>query len=165
MQKIMIWGWDKKVRTMLRFIKPGDIFCFKLNEKSYGFGRIITKIDVGHLVEIFNCISDKPCIDANSIENAMRLMEPVALDSYGLFDKKAEGEWRIIGKQQDYIAHDFGDIYLTFGAGRDWKKIDLYGNVTKISVEEHLKYILMSPQGDYVIKKLVQEHITSVKEI
>lgn len=22
------WGWDKKPRTMLRFVKPGDIFVF-----------------------------------------------------------------------------------------------------------------------------------------
>jgi len=24
-----LWGWDKKTRTMLRFIKARDIFCFK----------------------------------------------------------------------------------------------------------------------------------------
>lgn len=111
MQKIKIWGWDKKVRTMLRFIKPGDIFCFKFDEKRYCFGRIIAKIDVGHLAEIFNCISDKPYIDANNIEKALRLMEPVALDSYGLFDKKAEGEWRVTGHQEDYTAHDFVNLW------------------------------------------------------
>ncbi|EAT0146796.1 phosphotriesterase, partial [Salmonella enterica subsp. enterica serovar Typhimurium] len=27
---------------MLRFVKPGDIFCFKLDEDRYCFGRIIT---------------------------------------------------------------------------------------------------------------------------
>ncbi|EAB3441595.1 phosphotriesterase, partial [Salmonella enterica] len=26
---------------MLRFVKPGDIFCFKLDEDRYCFGRII----------------------------------------------------------------------------------------------------------------------------
>lgn len=56
-------------------------------------------------------------------------------------------------------------ILLTFGVGKDWKKIDLYGNVTKISVEEHLKYILMAPQGDYWIKKLIQEHTYDLKDI
>ncbi|EAB7704566.1 phosphotriesterase, partial [Salmonella enterica] len=25
---------------MLRFVKPGDIFCFKLDEDRYCFGRI-----------------------------------------------------------------------------------------------------------------------------
>ena len=164
MQKIRIWGWDKKVRTMLRFIKPGDIFCFEFKDESYCFGRIIVKVTTGHLAEILDCVSDKPCIDKNSIEKAQRIGDPIILDSYGLFDRKAEGEWRIIGNQEDYIMHDYGDIYLTFGVGRDWKKVDLYGNTTKISEEEHLKYILMSPQGDYKIKKLLQEHITSLKK-
>ncbi|EAN2280869.1 phosphotriesterase, partial [Salmonella enterica] len=29
MSDYKFWGWDKKPRTMLRFVKPGDIFCFK----------------------------------------------------------------------------------------------------------------------------------------
>ena len=82
-----------------------------------------------------------------------------------MFDRKIEGEWRIIGHQEDYKAHDFEDIYLTFGIGDDWKKEDLYGNVTKISEEERYKYILVFPEGDYWIKKLVQEHINNVKQI
>ncbi|EAO4255974.1 phosphotriesterase, partial [Salmonella enterica] len=26
MSDYKFWGWDKKPRTMLRFVKPGDIF-------------------------------------------------------------------------------------------------------------------------------------------
>ncbi|EAP4008886.1 phosphotriesterase, partial [Salmonella enterica] len=26
MSDYKFWGWDKKSRTMLRFVKPGDIF-------------------------------------------------------------------------------------------------------------------------------------------
>ncbi len=33
MSKIKIWGWNKKKRTMIRYIKPGDIFCFELSEQ------------------------------------------------------------------------------------------------------------------------------------
>lgn len=165
MSEIKIWGWEKKERTMLRFIKNGDIFCFRFDEKRFCFGRIVAKNDAGHLAEIFDYISYKPFIDADKIEKALRLMEPVVLDSYSLFDRKTEGEWRIIGHQKDYIAYDFGDIYLTFGVGQNWKKIDLYGNVTRISEEEHFKYILFSPQGDYRIKRLIQEHRNNLKEI
>lgn len=161
----MIWGWDKKERTMIRFIKIGDIFCFKYSEKRFCFGRIIAKVQPGHLAEIFNYISDKPFINTNDIERALRLMSPIVLDSYSLFDRKSEGEWRIIGHQENYIAHDFGDIYLTFGIGNDWKKRDLYGNVTKISKEEHFQYILLSPEGDYLVKEIIQEHINRLNEI
>ena len=38
---------------MLRFIKSGDIFCFK-------FMKIISKVTTGHLAEILDCVSDKP---------------------------------------------------------------------------------------------------------
>lgn len=165
MQKIKIWGWDKKVRTMLRFIKSGDIFCFKFNNQSYCFGRIIVKVTTGHLAEILDCISNKPCIDVNNIEKAQRIGVPIILDSYGLFDRKAEGEWRVIGHQEDYKAHDFDNIFLTYGIGDDWSRRDLYGNVTKITKEEHFKYIRVSPKGNSQVKELVQEHIDDFKEI
>lgn len=157
MRKLKIWGWDKKERTMVRYIKNGDIFCFKLDENEYGFGRIIAKVDYGHLAEIFDYISEKQYITAECIEKIQRVMTPIVLDSYSLFDKKIVGEWRIIGHQEDYMASDFDDIFLTFGIGSDWKKIDLYGNITKISAEEHLKYISASPLGDYIIKSLIQQ--------
>jgi len=83
-----IWGWDKKKRTMIRFMKPGDIFCFRLNEDKYCFGRIIAKTVVGHIAEVFDYISEEPNIDENQVERPLRLIEPVVLDSYSLFDKK-----------------------------------------------------------------------------
>jgi hypothetical protein len=162
MQKIKIWGWDKKIRTMLRFIKAGDIFCFEFDDRSYCFGRIIAETDWGHLAEIFDYISEEPYITIESLKNFSRVMAPIVLDSYSLFDKKIVGEWRIVGHQEDYIVPDFNDIYLTFGIGNDWKKIDLYGNISKISTEEHSKYISASPVGDYIIKSLIQQHRKNV---
>lgn len=165
MQRIKIWGWEKKQRTMIRYIKNGDIFCFKLDEKSYCFGRIIAETDFGHLAEVFDCISDTPFIDQNNVEKALRLIEPIILDSYSLFDRKTEGEWRIIGHQEEYLAPDFRDIFLTYGIEKDWKKVDLYGNETRISEEEHLKYIQVSPEGDYWVKKLIQDNVNVLKKI
>lgn len=34
--------WEKKPRTMLRYVKPGDIFCFKADVGRYRFGRIMS---------------------------------------------------------------------------------------------------------------------------
>lgn len=164
MQKLKIWGWDKKERTMVRYIKNGDIFCFKMDENGYCFGRIIAKVDFGHLAEIFDYISEEPCITLECLEKISRIMAPIVLDSYSLFDKKIVGEWRIIGRQEDYTAPDFDDIYLTFGIDNDWKKLDLYGNITKISKEEHLKYISSSPIGDYIVKSLIQQHSRNVSK-
>lgn len=67
MGKFGLWGWDKKKRTMLRFIKPGDIFCFQYAENTYGFGRVLSRMDIGNIVEIFDFISDQPIISEKNI--------------------------------------------------------------------------------------------------
>ncbi|EBS8346207.1 phosphotriesterase, partial [Salmonella enterica] len=55
---------------MLRFVKPGDIFCFKLDERRYCFGRIITLMTVGYLSELFDIIKKSSEITELEISNA-----------------------------------------------------------------------------------------------
>ena len=97
---IKIWGWEKKPRTMLRYLKIGDIFCFQYDHHTYRFGRIMAKV-IFHIVEIFDYVSDHPVITETDILAAKRLLV-TPLDTYSLFDRKSEGEWRIIGRQEDY---------------------------------------------------------------
>ena len=47
MNELTLWECDKKKRTMIRYIKPGDIFCFQYNESTYCFGRILSRLDIG----------------------------------------------------------------------------------------------------------------------
>lgn len=152
---IKFWGWNKKKRTAIRFIKPGDIFCFQLNEDRYCFGRIISKTLVGHVAEVFDYISEEPNIDGYQVETSLRVIEPVVLDSYSLFDKKTEGEWQIIGHQQDYAPTNMEGVYFTYGLSVWCKIIDIYGNVTPISEEERSNYPLLAPKGDEYIKELI----------
>lgn len=63
---IKIWGWEKKPRTMLRFLKIGGIFCFKYDDHTYCFGRIMAHVIV-HIVEIFDYVSDQPVITDEDI--------------------------------------------------------------------------------------------------
>ena len=129
MFNVKIWGWNKKNRTLLRFIKPGNIFCFKYSESFY----------------------------ENQILHSSRLIDVVILDSYSLFDCKSEGDWRIIGIQDNYQLVDAENIYFTYGAGKKRKMIDIYGNKSEIEEVEAQKYPILSPQGDYYIKKLISE--------
>lgn len=117
MNEIKLWGWDKKPRTMLRYIKSGDIFCFKESNELYRFGRIIAKIATGHVAEILDYTLSNPAADEKSIVNASRAIPPLVLDSYGLFDRKDESEsdWRIIGHQDNYAPEDAHDIFFTYG--------------------------------------------------
>ncbi len=154
---IKLWDWDKKPRTMTRFIKKGDIFCFRYDSSRFCFGRIIEHWpQYGSVVEIFDYISNNPSIDEKIIEKSNRAINPIVISSYSLFDRKMEGDWRIIGHQEDYKAFDYDSIFLTFGLDGDWKKKDLYGNITRIPDEEHYKYIQYSNMMDCAVRKMLK---------
>ncbi|PIT60665.1 immunity 26/phosphotriesterase HocA family protein [Snodgrassella alvi] len=157
MSDFKLWDWDKKPRTMLRFIKAGDIFCFKLNEQRYCFGRIIIKFMVGHAAELFDNISNSPAISEAEIKQARRLIEPVILDSYSLFDRKSEGEWRIIGHQQNYVPTDMDGVYFTYGVQQWCKKVDIWENEIPISEQEAESLPHVAPLGDEDIKELLKD--------
>ncbi len=159
MSNIKIWGWDKKKRTMLRFIKPGDIFCFELENQKYIFGRIISNTFTGHIAEIFNYISSDVYINAEIIEKSSRLIQLIVLDSYSLFDTKRSGDWRIIGHQENYVPSGVEDIYFTYGHGGGCRKVDVFGKETPIHESDKDKYILLAPRCDEYIKELVLKTI------
>lgn len=154
MKSFTFWGWDKKPKTMLRFVKPGDIFCFKLDAERYCFGRIITLMTIGHLSEIFDVINTHPRITEQEINEAKLIINPLILDTYSLFDKKIESgsDWRIIGRQENYIPKDYSDIYFAFGIGDSCKKKNYLGDVIDISESEWEKLPKLSPKGDFDIK-------------
>ena len=161
MSEFKFWGWDKKPRTMLRFIKPGDIFCVKLNDKKYIFGRIISKLFFGRVAEIFNYVSSTPEIKVEYIDSSKRMFAPIVLDSYTLFDRKLEKEadWRIIGHQNDYIPTNVDDVYFTFGEGAYCKKVDIWDNDTLISESEAKKLPVLAPRCDFDVKQLLKKYI------
>ncbi|MEK4424953.1 Imm26 family immunity protein [Solibacillus sp. FSL K6-1523] len=159
MGEFVLWGWEKKKRTMLRFIKPGDIFCFQYAENIYGFGRVLARMDVGNIVEIFNFISEYSTISKENIEESGRMFHPVNLDLYSLFDRKTEGEWRIIGHEENYVPVNVDNVYFTYGVARSCKKVDIYGNTISISEEEARDLPRLSILGDYHIKQLVKSKL------
>ena len=146
-----LWGWDKKPRTLLRYIDAGQIFCFKSDENKYCFGRIMTYNDVGHIAEFFDYFSDTPEITKEIIDSSKRIAVEI-LASYSLFDRKTEGDWRIIGNCGNYIPADVEDIIFYFGLGSGTRIIDFFNRETFVSVEEARKYPPLSPMGDYQIK-------------
>ncbi|MDX5631104.1 MULTISPECIES: immunity 26/phosphotriesterase HocA family protein [unclassified Brenneria] len=159
MSNFKLWGWDKKPRTILRSVKTGDIFCFKLDDSKYCFGRIISKIITGHVAEIFNFISKEPTISENNINIATRITPPIVIDTYSLFDKKIEkgSDWRIIGHQHDYIIKDVDDVFFVYGLGNSCKKVDVFGNETSVSEKDAENYPELSPNGDYHVKILLKD--------
>lgn len=134
MSDYKFWGWDKKPRTMMRFVKPGDIFCFKLDEDRYCFGRIITLMTVGHLSELFDIIKKSPGITELEISNARRIIE----------------------HQVNYNPKNLDGIYFALGIGDSCKKKDCYGNDFLISESEWKTLPKLSPKGGFDIKKRLE---------
>ena len=99
----------------------------------------MSKTIVGHVAEIFTYTSTEPVITENQILHSSRLIDVVILDSYSLFDCKSEGDWRIIGIQDNYQLVDAENIYFTYGAGKKRKMIDIYGNKSEIEEVEAQK--------------------------
>ena len=54
-----IFNWEKN-RTLYRYLKNGDLFCFKIADKLFGYGRIIAKNKLGATVGIFDLFTSKP---------------------------------------------------------------------------------------------------------
>ncbi len=80
---IHIWGWDNAPPHLQKNLYVGRIFCFKFNENTYCFGRIMTKALVGYIAEIFDYTSSLPEINAETVLNAKRL-DVVVLDTINL---------------------------------------------------------------------------------
>lgn len=152
---------------MVRFIKPGDLFMFKLlGFPGYGIGRIIAKNPMGHVAEIFDTVLQSPEF-AGDVDDYQRLIHPCVLDSYSLFDKKTAGDWRIIGRQDGFEPNDMEDIHFVGGAAGSFWVVDYLGeNARRIPDSEQDAYPRYAPLRDVNIQALYkQEQLDSVMQI
>lgn len=155
MSNITFVKWDAKPRTMLRFIKDGDIFCFKRHDGRFSFGRIMAKCLMGHFVEIFSYTSPHPLISEYHINQAQRLLGPFCLDSYMSFDAKRFGDWRIIAHDAGYRLEGGEQHCFAYGGPNNFKKVDMLGKTEKISNEEAGRYPEFTPMDDIKIQKML----------
>ena len=159
MNKVDIWGWDKKKRTMIRFLKAGDVFCFKIKNNLYGYGRIvsISILDFGAVAEMLGYSVSPDSITEYDVINSKRILPILLLDSYVLFDRKIEegSDWRIIGRQHDYAPTNMENVFFTYGEGSGCKKINIFGEIVSITPEEASKLPRARAQRDIHIKKML----------
>jgi len=149
MSALKIFDWDKKVKTNLRNIKSGDIFCFALSDQKYGVGRIMTQNSLGHVAEVFDKVLSSPVVDSLTFE---RLGDPIILDSYSLFDRKTEGDWRVVAHQVDYEPSSDEPVRFVYGVADNVRLVDIFDNETAL-VGGKGKYPLYSPMGDEEVKE------------
>lgn len=79
--------------------------------------------------------------------------DPVILDSYSLFDRKAEGDWRIVAYDNEYQAPLDEPIRFSYGVADNKRLVDIFDNETfLVGMEED--FPRYSPMGDEKIKKI-----------
>ena len=115
MSKLTLWNWEEKQKTQGRYVKEGNIFCFQYDEEMYCFGRIISKLKTGTIIEIFDYTSNEPKITKDIIDNSKRMFPPININILILFDRKISGDWRIIGKQDNFKPTNIDDVFFTIG--------------------------------------------------
>lgn len=165
-RKIELWGWEKKPKTMLRYIKVGDIICFEVDNTgtSFGYGQLIAYLSIGGFVfKAMDIVHSNPNdIAIDEIINSETLGIPCILDVYTTLDKKKyikNGEWRVIGRENNFQiqSKDLENIYFVYGISGSQTKINLLNETNIISDEEANKYIDASINtGDQVKKWYVK---------
>lgn len=97
-----IFNWEKN-RTLYRYLKNGDLFCFKIADKLFGYGRIIAKNKLGATVGVFDLFTSSP-VEPFNYKNAGNypILFKTVLDCHTLFESKLESDWRIIAQDPDY---------------------------------------------------------------
>lgn len=164
MIEIYLNGWEKKPRTKLSSLVVGDVFALAVDRGGYAFGRLVSRIPGGYLVEVFNIVKNAPVIDAAEYVDLKVLIRPMAIDCYGLFDRKIEGDWRVIGRDVGYKYPAPDTCLLKYGAMGDYKYINVLG--------ERVEYLgdpedvpLMSISGDYHVQEKIRDALSSGKMI
>jgi len=124
-------GWTRKRRTMLRFIRPGDVFCFTRNDGLYYFGQIISENSMGHFAHILDIRRREASLTPVELQKAKPVMKPTVLDSYSLFDRKSDqdGDWRIIGRHEPVHATDLEHYFFVYGTPENWCKVNATNSV------------------------------------
>ena len=113
MNNLKILGWNKKPKTLYRYIKEGDIFAFQIKIDLFGFGRILAKNPLGVSAEIFDIFTSNPDdFLRNKDFDKMTTLFITILDAHSLFQEKLDTEWRIIAKNTDYY-NPYADIYTS----------------------------------------------------
>ena len=115
--------------------KPGDYFCFKLNRKEYGVGRVLldvrklkkqglihSKHGLGFImtrplvVQLFSYISDSKSIDISTLENTPTLPPDLMMDNLLFY-----GEYEIIGHKK-LLDSEF-DFPISYGKVLDRREM------------------------------------------
>ena len=136
-------------------IKPGDLFAFRMDSTKFGFGRIVSQTNLGHIAELFDHFDIKPTLEATKNYQVFRPL--IVLDAYGLFQRKSEGDWGIIGVTPNYVpSAETANTRFAWGLKGQQKTTDIYGNTLEASDVDAANLPRYQPWGDDDVKDFIE---------
>jgi len=136
-------------------LESGDVLSIDLGNNEYAFARVLTKVSIGHCIEILDFIGNSPN-QHSEIDFESRLLTPQIIDSYSLFWLRKEGDWEIEAKQKDFVPSQDEQTKYEFGDAMNLTLIDIFGNTEPKSRKDETRYAPYSPKGDIQIKKIIK---------
>lgn len=133
----------------------GDVVAFKIDEKLYGFARLIKKIELGYVSEIYSETAASPS-EGLSVINKIKKF-PAILDTFSLLEM-GEGEWCVVGNAKGENDEKVERLRFVFGtAPYDLKSIDVNENEQKISEDDSTGLPPYEQMGDEDVKELFED--------
>lgn len=142
--------------------KIGDIFSIDLHNGEFAFGRCLTYVEYGHIVEIFDYFSTEETFEIEAVP--LRLFPPILINSYTIFIKKKtgkdwEGNWKVISNDKNFVINDkdIDNVFFSYGTGPTRFVVNIFGEtVGTIDKEEDFKYLPYSPASDpFIVSKIL----------
>jgi hypothetical protein len=116
-------GLQRQAEDHAPLIKPGDALMPALENSKYGLRRILSQVSLGRVAEILDAELAEPSLNAVSVDALRRRGRPTVVDSYGLFDKKLEGDWCIISHQDGFVPSNVDGVFFTHRPGPLRKRV------------------------------------------
>lgn len=147
-------------------LQSGDILSFELEPNKYGFAKVIGKLRLGDVIEIYDYFSEDPN-DYKEALNHSLLFRPTVIDGHSLFWKRREGNWALMERNNDFhlSEEEKASYKFRYGVKGLYKLIDLnWSDYPDVSQEEAEKYPMYAIEGDGNIKGRINFLLNKRKE-
>ncbi len=136
-------------------LEVGDVLSINLGTNEYAFARVLSKLDIGHCIEIFDFIGNHPK-QYTEVNFESRLLLPQIIDSYSLFWLRNEGDWELVSKQKNFTPSKDEQTKFLYGDKMNLTLIDIFGNTQKKAKNDDSLYAPYSPKGDIGVKRIIK---------
>lgn len=148
---------SKKCNVNRNNLKCGDIFSFKLEDGAYGYGIIVSKINEGHVAELYKKISDNPSPQPEELLETATHYPPVILDTLSLLERRTEGDWCLIGHDAHYEPSiKVKETKFVWGILGNRKTTDIFNQHQKITDADASQWPFAIPFGDWDVKEYLK---------